>query len=183
MKEGVKDLVTRPDLSRAARHRSDPADFKMAAIQVTAKQRPAAGKRASSLTPKHTGLFCSYAVCCSQRAGESLRLVRALLFRAVKHSRFGMLHFIVAHLDERIKISIQITGCVIVKKYCRAFGWNNKLFCHTGRHFGGSAQIVSPLRKSGRGELGNCWSHRFLKLSRWDRLRKVVTRVVRPPTT
>lgn len=32
----VKDLVTRPDLSRPVCHRSDPADSKMAAIQVTA---------------------------------------------------------------------------------------------------------------------------------------------------
>lgn len=53
----VKDLVTRPDLSRPVCHRSDPADFKMAAIQVTAKQRCAAVERTSSLMPKHTRAY------------------------------------------------------------------------------------------------------------------------------
>lgn len=53
----VKDLVTRPDLSQSVCHRSDAADFKMAAIQVTAKQRCAADKRTSSLMPKHTRAY------------------------------------------------------------------------------------------------------------------------------
>lgn len=49
--------MTRPDLSRSVCHRSDPAAFKMAAIQVTAKQRRAADKRTSSLTPKHARAY------------------------------------------------------------------------------------------------------------------------------
>lgn len=53
----VKDLATRPDLSRSLRRRSDPADFKMAAVQVAARQRRAADKRTSSLMPKHTRAY------------------------------------------------------------------------------------------------------------------------------
>lgn len=140
----------------------------MAAIPVTAEQRCAADKRASSLMPKHTR---AYFVPTPSVVPEEL--LNHCVWRVLKNTPLPARCISLSHTWTRINATSPITGCAIFKNIAARLD-GAKLFCHTARHFGGLAQIVSSLRKSGRGDLGNCWSHRL------DCLCKVVTRVVRP---
>lgn len=84
-----------PDPSRwVCCHRSDLAGFKMAANQVTAARRRASDERASSpVHEAHPGLFCSHAVCRSQRAVESPCLLVQASSAEVGAFRFCPLNF------------------------------------------------------------------------------------------
>lgn len=106
----VKDLVTRPDLGRSVCHRSDPADFKMAAIQVTAKRRCAADKRTSSLMPKHTR---AYFVPTPAVVPEEL--LNHCVWRVLKNTPLSACCISLWHTWTRIIVPSPITGRVIFK--------------------------------------------------------------------